>query len=312
MRVLGFAGLVAGAALLAAPVAAAPDAAPRAGGVARPAAGGRGQSGWQGARPQQVLHQAGMGRPGRPGHHFARPGYHVGYTRPFRGFALPPAYFNSGYLISNYGAYGLSAPYAGHGWYRYHDDAVLADRRGVVRDYRYDMDWGNGPPLYDDDAFDGYSSVGIDRGPDRGPAGSPVARAYDEGYDDGYDDGVDYAEDAVSHRGAWSRGGVGREGASHGGSYGGVPSGHARQGAKPALPYGSGPSYGRSYGYHSPPGATVYGAPGGATVIVVQSAPAVVTTTTTTYETVSHGKASAKKWAPRKRWAPKKKLACRC
>ncbi len=81
-----------------------------------------------------------------------RMGYDQGYRKPHRGFRLPQTYVQPSYFIGNFGYYGLSQPNYGYGWSRYYDDAVLTDRRGVVQDARYNVDWDR----YNQGYQDGY------------------------------------------------------------------------------------------------------------------------------------------------------------
>ncbi|MGN5373745.1 glycine zipper 2TM domain-containing protein [Sphingomonas hankookensis] len=77
--------------------------------------------------------------------------------------------------------YGLTRPQPGYGWYRYYDDAVLADRDGRVLDYRRGIDWDardNGRYVRDDRAYDRYRSE-ADLPPPPPPPPPPVARRDD-------------------------------------------------------------------------------------------------------------------------------------
>lgn len=70
------------------------------------------------------------------------PGGYAAYRRPFRGFILPRYWVAPRFYIVNYGVYGLTAPAGGYGWYRYYDDAVLADQEGRVYDSVSGISWG--------------------------------------------------------------------------------------------------------------------------------------------------------------------------
>lgn len=59
----------------------------------------------------------------------------------YYGYAWPTYWFKPAYLISNYNLYGLPAPIHGYGWYRYYDDAVLADSYGRIYDRRTGIRW---------------------------------------------------------------------------------------------------------------------------------------------------------------------------
>ncbi len=124
------------------------------------------------ARPN-MHHMGGM----KPGGHLTgfrpRPGYHGiprtdVYRRPFQGFLLPRYWVQPTFFVSNFRNYGLSAPMPGYNWTRYYDDAVLADSRGYVQDYRSGINWDNG----NDRTYD-Y------REPEYGPSIRPDDSAYD-------------------------------------------------------------------------------------------------------------------------------------
>ena len=90
------------------------------------------------------------------------------YRRPTAGFILPGYWLQPNYYISDYGAYGLPAPPAGHGWSRYYDDAVLTDEYGKVYDSRVGYDWdrqGGYDSSYDDGPR--YRDGSYDRRDDR-------------------------------------------------------------------------------------------------------------------------------------------------
>lgn len=81
-----------------------------------------------------------------------RMGHKRGYRKPHRGFQLPRTFIQPSFFIGNFGHFGLSRPSRGYGWSRYYDDAVLTDRRGVVHDTRYNLDWDR----YNQGYNDGY------------------------------------------------------------------------------------------------------------------------------------------------------------
>ncbi len=81
-----------------------------------------------------------------------------GYQRPHRGFQLPRTYIQPSFFIGSFGRYGLSQPSYGYGWSRYYDDAVLTDRRGVVHDTRYNVDWDRYNQGYNDGYHDGQAT----------------------------------------------------------------------------------------------------------------------------------------------------------
>jgi len=78
------------------------------------------------------------------------------------------------FYVSNYQVLGLARPSNGYRWSRYYDDAVLADPRGYVHDYRSGVNWNAGHAPQG-----GYHDQ-----PAYGPAMRPDAQAYDWG-DDG-------------------------------------------------------------------------------------------------------------------------------
>lgn len=81
-----------------------------------------------------------------------------GYRRPHRGFQLPRTYIQPSFFIGSFGRYGLSQPSYGYGWSRYYNDAVLTDRRGVVHDTRYNVDWDRYNQGYSDGYYDGQAT----------------------------------------------------------------------------------------------------------------------------------------------------------
>jgi Ni/Co efflux regulator RcnB len=87
------------------------------------------------------------------------PGGWNAYHRPSRGYRMPSYWFSPNFFIGDYSGYGLSAPPAGYGWYRYYDDAVLLDQRGRVYDSVDGLDWDGG---YDDRGYGpgGYDQAG--------------------------------------------------------------------------------------------------------------------------------------------------------
>ena len=66
------------------------------------------------------------------------------YRRPFRGFMVPSFWMQPRFYVSNYQVLGLARPSNGYRWSRYYDDAVLADPRGYVHDYRSGVNWNAG------------------------------------------------------------------------------------------------------------------------------------------------------------------------
>lgn len=84
------------------------------------------------------------------------PGGWNAYHRPSRGYRMPGYWYSPNFYIGDYAGYGLSAPPAGYGWYRYYDDAVLLDSRGQVYDSVDGLDWDGG---YDDRGY-GYDQAG--------------------------------------------------------------------------------------------------------------------------------------------------------
>ena len=154
------------------------------------------------AHAQPRLGQAPEARPGRPalypgqprvnlpgprwggkvrgrwyGGHYA-PGGWAAYRTPVRGWMLPRYWVAPSFFVQDWPIYGLTRPQPGYGWYRYYDDAVLADRDGRVLDYRRGIDWDardNGRYVRDDRAYDRY--VAEDDG--MPPPPPPIARRDD-------------------------------------------------------------------------------------------------------------------------------------
>lgn len=112
------------------------------------------------------------------GGHYA-PGGWAAYRAPVRGWMLPRYWVAPSFFVQDWPAYGLTRPQPGYGWYRYYDDAVLADRDGRVFDYRQGIDWDardDGRYVRDDRAYDRYLAED-DRLPP--PPPPPVARRDD-------------------------------------------------------------------------------------------------------------------------------------
>ena len=85
------------------------------------------------------------------------------YRRLAPGYALPPAWQAPRFVISDWRAIGLPPPPRGYRWTRYHDDAVLVDRNGSVRDVVEAVDWnGDADPyrLRDDTVYAGPGERG--------------------------------------------------------------------------------------------------------------------------------------------------------
>jgi Ni/Co efflux regulator RcnB len=59
-----------------------------------------------------------------PSSYYGRPGYQPGYQAWRRGGYLPPSY--RGYVVRDYGRYGLRAPPRGYYWYQSGNDYLLA------------------------------------------------------------------------------------------------------------------------------------------------------------------------------------------
>lgn len=69
------------------------------------------------------------------------PGGWAAYRPPVRGWMLPRYWVAPSFFIQDWPVYGLTRPQPGYGWYRYYDDAVLADGDGRVHDVRSGLDW---------------------------------------------------------------------------------------------------------------------------------------------------------------------------
>ncbi|WP_315763728.1 RcnB family protein [Sphingomonas sp. Y38-1Y] len=78
------------------------------------------------------------------------PGGWGAYRPAVRGWSLPQYWIAPSFFISDFGAYGLSAPQPGYGWYRYYDDAVMIDNYGRVYDSVRGVDWDRGGDAYYD------------------------------------------------------------------------------------------------------------------------------------------------------------------
>ncbi|KQM28656.1 MULTISPECIES: RcnB family protein [unclassified Sphingomonas] len=108
------------------------------------------------------------------------PGGWAAYRTPARGWVMPRYWVAPSFFVQDWPAYGLSRPQAGYGWYRYYDDAVLADRDGRVVDYRRGIDWDardTGRYVRDDRAYDRY--LAENDAPPPPPPPPPVARRDD-------------------------------------------------------------------------------------------------------------------------------------
>lgn len=105
-----------------------------------------------GMRPGTTMHRWGPRVQGRWYGGWYAPGGWGAYRRPVAGYVLPRYWISNGFMLSNYGAYGLPAPGDGYRWSRYYDDAVMTDRYGRVVDYRDGVDWDGYDTLHDRDA----------------------------------------------------------------------------------------------------------------------------------------------------------------
>lgn len=122
------------------------------------------------------------------------PGGWAAYRPPVRGWVLPRYWVAPGFYVQDWPVYGLARPQPGYGWYRYYDDAVLADRDGRVVDVRGGIDWDAR-----DDGFYRRDDRAGDRPPPPSPYGADYALPYDDvpvAPDDGYDDPA-FAPDIV-------------------------------------------------------------------------------------------------------------------
>ncbi|MCU6455026.1 RcnB family protein [Sphingomonas sp. A2-49] len=196
----------------------------------------------------------------RPSGRTAAPGDWSAYRRPYRGYALPPAWIGARFVVTDYRAYGLTPPLPGYRWVRYYDDAVLVDARGSVFDTRFDVDW--------------------DRRGERYRAAEPVVADADPGDEAPYEDARltrrDEAEGLappLRERGRRYTVPVAPEYAPP------PPPGYVGGGAAWRSADGLTTVTTTTGGGYAPPG---YLPPGAATTtVVVQTAPAVTTTTTT-------------------------------
>lgn len=146
---------------------------------ARPAAGGQwhgnGGGQWHGSNGGQWHWSRGSGSQHWGGSIGGRwiggaraPGGWSAYRRPVRGWAMPSYWLAPNFYITDWGAYGLTAPPYGYHWSRYYDDAVLVDQYGRAMDCVEGLDWQG-------DASDGYDDHGdydYDYSHDAGP-GAP-------------------------------------------------------------------------------------------------------------------------------------------
>lgn len=101
------------------------------------------------------------------------PGGWDAYRPPVRGWSLPRYWIDSRFQIADFGAYGLTAPPPGYGWYRYYDDAVMIDSYGRVHDSVRGVAWDRDGDAYRD--FDQpYRADLYDQGYyERADAGAP-------------------------------------------------------------------------------------------------------------------------------------------
>ncbi|MEO9634878.1 MAG: RcnB family protein [Parasphingorhabdus sp.] len=131
-----------------------------------------------------------------------RRGYGQGYNRPYRGYRLPQTFIQPSFFISNFGHYGLSQPSYGYGWSRYYDDAVLTDRRGVVQDTRYNVDWDRYNQGYNDGYRAGQATYdpGVFAGDDRVIA---TPTAYNDGRPTYQGDWQGSYQEDGSYQGEW-------------------------------------------------------------------------------------------------------------
>jgi Ni/Co efflux regulator RcnB len=96
------------------------------------------------------------------------PGGWSAYRRPVRGWAMPSYWLAPSFYITDWGAYGLTAPPYGYHWSRYYDDAVLVDQYGRSMDCVQGVDWQGDVP----DGYDDHGDYDYDYSHDAGP-GAP-------------------------------------------------------------------------------------------------------------------------------------------
>ena len=102
------------------------------------------------------------------------PGGWAAYRPPVRGWVLPRYWVAPNFFIQDWPDYGLTRPQSGYGWYRYYDDAVLADRDGRVVEVRNGLDWDgrdDGRYVRDDRAYERYAAERRDDGVGGGVVG---------------------------------------------------------------------------------------------------------------------------------------------
>ncbi|TPG54060.1 RcnB family protein [Sphingomonas glacialis] len=130
------------------------------------------------------------------------PGGWNAYRPRSRGYRMPGYWFSPNFFIGDYSGYGLSAPPAGYGWYRYYDDAVLLDPRGRVYDTVDGLDWDGGyQGGYEDGGYDRSGGYGRPYPPQPYPAplppivqnGNVTTYSTSSGYGSGYGGGYSYA-----------------------------------------------------------------------------------------------------------------------
>lgn len=232
-----------------------------------------------GVRPGTTVHRWGPRFQGRWYAGWYAPGGWGSYRRPVVGYVLPRYWVSPGFVVPNYGAYGLPAPQAGYRWSRYYDDAVMTDRHGRVLDHRGDVDW------------EGYDTLRDQKDPVQ---------------DGWYDDGVTYDH---GYEGRWSGTWHDKDGKTFSGDYEGRFEGKVDGGYGvdyDAPPYAAAPYFHRevhdgtvvttSQGPGYVAGGYYYPAPTVTTVVVQPTV-----TTTTTYVTKSSS-----------RVRPKNRSRCRC
>lgn len=101
------------------------------------------------------------------------PGGWGAYRRPVKGWAMPDYWLSPTFTITDWGAYGLSAPPYGYHWSRYYDDAVLVDEYGRSMDCIQGIDWDAGNPDGYTDRGDYAYDTSHDVGPGAGYAEPP-------------------------------------------------------------------------------------------------------------------------------------------